>query len=218
MIPILSLQELKKTLTEKTIINCKYAICILFLNPKNNSPAQQQITTNLEYFHYRSGVNIDFYIPGTGFNVSDLLLDLRKAFSTELFVQFIVDFEKESRWKYHGGTQLVIIPFTNGVFNYSRVIDINLDKVRVISEDSIIDQFFEGLIKIFSDKSKDNNMRITGLKYVLNNNGWNIVASFIKKDLPGIIGNIGHSMEIYSQFKIKDLRQYKTKMSKFDQL
>lgn len=214
MIAINTWNKLREIIFNKGNIDENGAVCILFLNPNNTSETQQQIVKNIEYLHVRSGKNIDFFIPGFNNEDNEFLTDFKNRFDVRGFVDFIKEFERVSRWQYNAGTQLVILPYRNQEFNYSKVIDINLDKVKLYCNDHLIDEFFEELIRKFSTLNQNyyKNLLDISHRYALTNAGWEIVLEFVRRDITGLVSRFMNSREIIKLFKPKDLRKLPNKI------
>lgn len=196
------------------------AVCILLLNPNNSSQTQQQIVRNIEYLDERSERLIDFFIPGFNYDDNEFLTDFKNRFDVHGFVNFIKEFERISRWKYEAGTQLVILPYSNHEFKYSKVIDINLDKVRLYCNDEIIDIFFEELIGKFKNLSHDPFEIFLDIshRYALTNVGWETILDFVKNDVSNLVSRFFSAREIIKLFKPKDLRNFPSKIDSRDHL
>ena len=83
---------------------------------------------SLEYFHFRTGKTINFYLPGYGAYWPRTEYSDRKEvveidgvkwfFSNEKFVQYIEDLEKYSKWEYSGESELLLIELKEGKLSY----------------------------------------------------------------------------------------------------
>lgn len=92
-------------------------IGILFAQP-THSLAKDEIIPNMDYFHYRSGRNINFYCAGYGDDFTIGSYQDRKAageggfsrwqFSPLAFSNFCRELESRSRWQYSGETELML--------------------------------------------------------------------------------------------------------------
>jgi len=102
---------------EVPILSRAKMIGILFAQP-SHSLAKEEITPNMDYFHYRSGRNINFYCAGYG-DESSLgsyedrepvgeNASLRWMFSTSAFNTFRSELEQRSHWRYSGETELLL--------------------------------------------------------------------------------------------------------------
>lgn len=116
--------------------------CILFGLPSAKL-MKDDIIPNLDYWHHRSSVHVDFICIGFNNN---------KKFSHKGFNEILDSFEKRISWKYSGETDLLII---NSYFDtatrrarldFGNVVVINLE--NVIKETAIksVPAFFEEII------------------------------------------------------------------------
>ena len=72
---------------------------VLFTRP-NSQLGKLEILPNRDYWHIRSGENIDFFWPG---------YTTRWEFDPKLFNEFVREFEAKTRWKYSGGSDLILL-------------------------------------------------------------------------------------------------------------
>ena len=94
---------------------------ILFA-PSDSALARTEIVPSLNYFHHRSGNNIDFYCAGYRRYGYDKRSDERKVtdheppwyFSLLAFEGLRQEVERRSRWEYSGEADLILL---NGVFD-----------------------------------------------------------------------------------------------------
>lgn len=148
------------------------AIGILLARPK--SEAGKNIVDSLPYYHHRSGKSINFYLPGYGaywYGICPDEIDIVKidgiqwSFSNQKYVEFVNDIEKNSRWKYSGESELLLIEYKNGFLDYSNVLCFNLDAMLRDKTISSINMFFEGIFRETSKrKSVTQISDISGLK------------------------------------------------------
>lgn len=95
---------------------------ILFVN-KNKEFSKEQILGNLDYYHLRSSSYLDFFMPGYDLRDGD------NKFDIEEYVQFIEYFERNSKWRYSGETELLLLQFhADTGFDFSKCISIWIDK------------------------------------------------------------------------------------------
>ncbi|CDR30514.1 Uncharacterised protein [Acholeplasma oculi] len=203
MIGFRNLNELKNFLQIEN--SGMRAVNILFLNPNNNSTAQEQIVNNIQYIHGRSGSSIDFFLPGVENSPQNFLENFRNEFNIEEYIQIIEELEKISTWRYQGGTQLLIIPFVEGEFVFSKVLDLNLDRILALGNQIVIDTFFEALIQKFKEAGRDEESKFidTTHRYVLESTGWKLLESFITNDVMGLLKGILKVAIIKETFKFK---------------
>ncbi len=110
-------------------------IGILFTRP--DLTTGKEIIDGLEYYHHWTSRNINFYLPGYGaYWAKDKYPDMRPvtmingvqwSYSNKAFVDFVNNLENESKWKYSGESELVIIPYASNVLDFSDVLVFKLD-------------------------------------------------------------------------------------------
>lgn len=118
-------------------------IGIVFCRPQA-SLARDQIIPSLGYFHYRSGEHTNFYFagyrqgsqPGPGEMRVDAHFDHPGwIFSERDFDNFRREVEGSSRWRYSGGTDLILINAakqvaTNPKLDLTSAISVNLEQLK----------------------------------------------------------------------------------------
>lgn len=133
----------------------------LLLGNANCDFMKNNILSKINQFHHRSNHNIDFYFPGYGvywygcFGQEETVCNVdgvKWLYSDELYCKFIDDLESQSRWRYSGETELILINFKNGEFDFSEMLVFWLHKMvndQVIYSPS---NFFETVFRLFKDK------------------------------------------------------------------
>lgn len=92
---------------------------LLFCHPQ--SPlAQTDIVPHLDYFHHRSGINVDFFCAGYGAHWSateypdqqpvGTVNGVPWLFSAKALDHIRGEMERESRWRYSGEAELLLMP------------------------------------------------------------------------------------------------------------
>lgn len=144
-------------------------IGILLCHPQ--SPlAKAEILGHLPFFHKRSGEAIDFFCAGYGAywppehytdqNVAVRINDEDWLFSNDAFLQVVEEIEQESKWKYSGETELLLIPAVKApdnsvAFQYQLAIVCNLERMAKDGAFSSVRAFFEGLFRYAKSQSVD---------------------------------------------------------------
>ena len=99
------LKEIKKNSEKYGITDDVVAILIT----RPDLATGKDILNSLEYYHFRTGKSINFYLPGYGAYCGDEFTDKQAVttingtkwyFSNEMFVKFIDDLENITKWKY----------------------------------------------------------------------------------------------------------------------
>lgn len=130
-------------------------IAILFTRP--DLETGRNILSSLEYYHFRTGKSINFYLPGYGAYWYDTYPDGRIVteidgvkwyFSNEMFVNFIEEIEQYSKFTYMGESELLLASYCNGQISYKNVLIFHLDRMIKDNAISSISEFFERLFRL----------------------------------------------------------------------
>lgn len=136
---------------------------LLFARP-TSSIAMAEILPNLDYFHHRSGNNIDFFCGGYGMfweNWLDKFPDQIEVatgrgnwlFSAQKFNEFREEIESMSKWQYSGAVDLIL---TNArfdlekeiaVLDFSSTIVCNIEKMKAVKAIESVEMFFEKIFR-----------------------------------------------------------------------
>lgn len=171
------LEEIAYNVRNKNIMND--TIGILVTRP--DLPTGKEILNSLEYFHFRTGKTINFYLPGYGAYWARTEYSDRKEvveidgvkwfFSNEKFVQYIEDLEKYSKWEYSGESELLLIELKEGKLSYKCMLQFYLDNMIRDGVIVSIHQFFEKVMRICSQtnsaKQISNAMGIDKAKQIM---------------------------------------------------
>ncbi|WFR56846.1 hypothetical protein QA584_25060 [Anaerocolumna sp. AGMB13025] len=125
-------------------------------------PTGKNIMNSLEYFHFRTGKSVNFYLPGYGAywpktdypdgKIVTVIDGVNWSFSNQMFVQFISQLEKYSKWQYSGESELLLVELKNGILSYENMMQFHLDNMIRDNVIQSVYQFFEQLFSICSDK------------------------------------------------------------------
>lgn len=160
------LEEINRNAKEKGVLND--FIGILITRPE--LPTGKDIINNLEYYHFRTGKSINFYLPGYGAywnsdytdsKIVTTIDNVKWLFSNKMFVQFIENLEIYSKWQYSGESELLLVDLKEGKLSYETIIEFYLDNMI---RDGVIDsvhQFFEYLFRICNNKDTLNKISNT---------------------------------------------------------
>lgn len=136
-------------------------IGILFCRP-DTPLAEEEIIKSLQYFHTRSGGNVDFYCVGYGaYWQPSYFPDQRPVtkidgaqwfFSEQAFCQFLGEIERESAWEYSGETELILVDAKENEdgsveLKYESAIVCNLEKMFNDKAFTSVRNFFESLFR-----------------------------------------------------------------------
>jgi hypothetical protein len=215
MIPAFNLKEVRMELnrTFREYPNIKNRmIGFLFARPKS-SLAKSQIIPNLEYFHHRSGNNIDFFRAGYGkywegirSEIPDQIAvtfesQINWLFSNLKFNEFRREIEKNTSWNYSGSSDLILCnAYLNSnqdsVINFSQVYCCDLEKMINNQVILSIERYFEGIFNYAENPNEIN--PIAGFVSVQDNRGVTnigkvVISGLLKKTsgikLDGLISN-----------------------------
>lgn len=151
------LEEIHRNAREKGVLND--SVGILIARPE--LPTGKDILNSLEYYHFRTGKSINFYLPGYGAywnndypdsKVITTIDNVNWSFSNEMFALFIEDLEKYSKWKYSGESELLLVDLKEGILSYEKMMQFYLDKMIRDGVIYSINQFFEDLFRICKNK------------------------------------------------------------------
>ena len=140
---------------------------------RHNSPlAKEEILPNLEYFHHRSGKIIDFFCSGHGayWRPDDFLDKIEVAegqgfkwlFSAQKFDLFRREIESETKWKYRGGVDLILINTIydpvgeTAALNFQSTLSFPLDKMKRDGTIYNVETFFEEIFSFAETYAGDN--------------------------------------------------------------
>lgn len=155
------LEEINRNAREKGVLND--SIGILITRPE--LPIGKDILNSLEYYHFRTGKSVNFYLPGYGAywnndypdsKIVTTINNVNWSFSNQMFALFIEDLEKYSKWQYSGESELLLVDLKEGTLSYENVMQFYLDKMIRDGVIYSVYQFFEDLFRICKDKDSLN--------------------------------------------------------------
>ena len=150
------LEEINRNAREEGVLND--SIGILITRPE--LPTGKDILNSLEYYHFRTGKSVNFYLPGYGAywnsdypdsKVVTTIDNVNWLFSNQMFALFIEDLEKNSKWQYSGESELLLVDLKEGTLSYEKMMQFYLDKMIRDGVIYSVDQFFEDLFRICKD-------------------------------------------------------------------
>jgi len=155
--------ELMQRLNER---DEKSFIGVLFANP-HTPYVKNEILPSLEYFHHRSGENFDFYCCGYGAywppnQYADQLVvtSIQGAnwlFSQQAFAEVVTSFEENTRWRYSGETELLLLDInksktTNTKLAIESAVVLNLESMQKDQAITSGRSLFEKIIRFAQHK------------------------------------------------------------------
>ncbi len=135
--------------------------------------ASSHIIPNLDYYHHRSGKNIDFFFAGYNQYREDLIHetqdiltvtsggDIKWIFRLENFNEFRAEIERNTNWNYSGSIDLLLcnaskLKKLDGFIDFSNFFYCDLEKM--INDEIIIsiERFFESIFQ-YAENPDENN-------------------------------------------------------------
>ena len=186
------LREISENVEKYGILDDRIGILIT----RPDLPTGKYILDSLEYFHFRTGKSLNFYLPGYGAywpnseypdgKVVTTIDGVNWSFSNQMFAQFISELETYSKWSYSGESELLLIELNNGILSYKNVMVFHLDNMIRDNVIKSIYSFFEQLFRICLDKET--------LDQISNSLGYNKLRQLSKKktlnSFPFGLGNV----------------------------
>jgi len=179
MLPAWTVDDIREDLEERYCSNYptkwpgifSIPLGILLARP-DQELSRKEIIPSLDYFHHRSGENINFYCAGYGrFWRDDGELHTDRVpvahiegsswpweFSPKAFADFVDEVERITTWKYSGGVELLLLNASNeesGYYfelDYSRVINIDIVKAKKAGAIEDVHHLFEDIFRIAHDR------------------------------------------------------------------
>lgn len=112
------------------------ALCCIVFAPKFHKSGYEGIISRCEYLDARSNEHIHFYCAGYGAywnteyapDMEPLAISKKIpwCFSQRFFARFVDDMERETNWRYGGGTELIVL---NRDLDFSDCVIFNVDKM-----------------------------------------------------------------------------------------
>ena len=173
------LREISENVEKYGILDDRIGILIT----RPDLPTGKYILDSLEYFHFRTGKSLNFYLPGYGAywpnseypdgKVVTIIDGVNWSFSNQMFAQFISELETHSKWSYSGESELLLIELINGILSYKNIMVFHLDNMIRDNVIKSIYSFFEQLFRICLDKET--------LDQISNSLGYNKLKQLSKK-------------------------------------
>ena len=160
MIPAATYNDVYKKLSEYE--EESKAIGFLIAKPQVQG-TQESIIQEFNYYNYRSGKYIDFFLPGYSMyghnNSGDEILighinNAEIYYSDQMFCNFIEEIEYQSKWEYSGETELLIVNSIKQKLDYSNCLLIHFEKAIKVQAIPSIRNFMEKIIRL-SKKETD---------------------------------------------------------------
>lgn len=160
------LKDIKKNIERYGVIDD--TIGILITRP--DLETGKSILNSLEYFHFRTGKTVNFYLPGYGAywtndypdgKIVTTIDGVNWSFSNQMFTEFIFDLEKYSKWQFSGESELLLVELKEGILSYKNIMQFHLDNMIRDKVIFSVHQFFEQLLRLCKDKDSLNQISNT---------------------------------------------------------
>lgn len=175
-------------------------VCLLILDPTNDDAVGKYIYRRFEYFHVRTGEYLDFFCPGFDRESKKRRFDVRS------FVEFIQQVEELTEWKYYGGTNLLLLQYSEGELRFDCVYDLNFTRMMVDGFITDYKSFIEGFIRGFKDDI-DFFLKKEYIKYQAKN-VWEIASEFLPKYVNSAVRHFGNAKKISDYLAPKDFQKF----------
>ena len=133
---------------------------LVFARPASRL-AKSEIIPQIDDWHYRSGKHIDFFFAGytyphppvNGYVEVPISGEMSWLYSAERFNAFRLDIENRTKWRYRGGSELLLINSrpneSKGCadFDFSTTVSCQLDNMKEDKAFRSIEQFFEAIFR-----------------------------------------------------------------------
>lgn len=117
-------------------------ICLLFLDPTNEDEIGSYLTRRFNYYHERSGEYVDFFCAGY-YETYDKI----RKFNMKDYVDFIKQLEKLTTWQYFGGTNLLLLRYSNFELHFDNVYEFNFTRMLIDEVVKDYRHFLDDLIR-----------------------------------------------------------------------
>ena len=130
----------------------------------------KSIMDSLNYYHHATGKNINFYLPGYGAYWYKTYPDGRIVSkidgadwsdSDKMFVNFISDMEKYSKWEYSGESELLLLEYKDGILSFDGMMRFYLDDMLRDNVITSVSTFITKLSKVCKYDNELKNIRNT---------------------------------------------------------
>jgi len=176
-----------------TKIKGRKLVGVMFCNP-HSKYCQNEILNHLNYFHHRSGENINFFCCGYGADWPDdkfpdqvvvtTVDGAEWSYSDQSLVSIISEFERKTEWRYSGENELLLLdvgPGSNDNIKINNAIVCNLEKMQKDSAFTSVRAFFEKIIRYTND---NNDPSAWGYS---DSQGLNIAKEWLKDAVLGLL-------------------------------
>lgn len=172
-------------------------VCLLIIDPTNDDVVGQYFYHRFDYFHFRTGKHIDFFCPGFDYD------NTKREFNVHDFVGFIHQIESITKWRYYGGTNLLLMRYANSELHFDCVYDLNF--TRMIIDGLLTDYkyFIEDFIYSFQHDIE----YYLDKQYVKHQakNMWSAMSEILPNCICKSVRYINNAIKLNHHFNPKDL-------------
>jgi hypothetical protein len=129
---------------------------LLFARPENKL-AREEILSSLSYFDERSGDHVNVYCPGYSKSGAGTVIaevsGVKWTFSVPRFNEIRKQLESQTKWRYSGGVDLILLNARTGsesdkeVLDFSSVVSVNFEKLKQEKAIDSVQKFFEQIFQ-----------------------------------------------------------------------
>lgn len=193
MINALSYKEMIEKITENCLERGLRNDYIGILVTRPDLDSGKSILNSLNYYHHLTGQAVNFFLPGYGAYWGDDYPDKEVVakiggtewfFSDEHFVDFTKKLERNTKWRYSGESELLLLPLINGEIVFDKILVFYLDDMLRDNAIKSIPYFIQQLSRLFESKSTLDEIHLSLAK----DNTIEIIKKIILNKLPYGIG------------------------------
>lgn len=128
----------------------------------------KSIMDSLNYYHHVTRGNINFYLPGYGaywygaYPDGKIVSKINGgdwSYSDKMFVNFISDMEKYSKWEYSGESELLLLEYKDGILSFDGMMRFYLDDMLRDNVITSVSMFITKLSKVCKQDSELRSIR-----------------------------------------------------------
>lgn len=157
MLDVLTYRKMMNDIKRKLGRDTQQEDTIGILLTKPDFETGRSIQDHLAYYHFRTGCTVHFYLPGYGASRKRAYEDgrsvttidgVRWSFSSELFMRFVREMERRSKWRYAGDSELILVTYKNQELLYDKMMIFYPDRMLRDGVICSMQQFFAVLFHL----------------------------------------------------------------------
>ena len=177
-------------------------VCVLLLDPENDDSISDYVTRRFDYFNYRLGERLDFFCPGFS-RAEDR--GAERDFNPKDFVEFVQQLEKLTTWRYSGGTNLLLLRYSEYNLQFDSVYDLDLSAMMADGYIKDYRKFFEDIIRALKEDDSFFFERQYGKQQI--KRLWDNFSDLLPNFCKSIVKHIKDTIKIDEYFTPKDIRK-----------